>query len=94
MFEAFKLVLDNNSFLLNKNFFHQITGTATGTIAAPTYSILVIGYPEIQFYQKYKNEFCVNSGKYTEGNCDRILFNYYIALNATNINHLKLFRYT
>lgn len=34
--------------------YHQIMGTAMGTIVAPTYSTLVIGYLEIEFYQKCK----------------------------------------
>ena len=33
-----------------------------GTIVAPTYEVLEMGYLEIQFYKKYNNEF----GKYNE----------------------------
>ena len=47
--KALKLVLKNNDFVFNEKFFHQITGTAMGTIVAPTYSTLVMGYLEIQF---------------------------------------------
>ena len=47
--KALKLFLKNNDFGFNEKFFHQITGTAMGTIVAPTYSTLVMGYLEIQF---------------------------------------------
>ena len=47
--KALKLVLKNNDFVFNEKFFHQITGTTMGTIVAPTYSTLVMGYLEIQF---------------------------------------------
>ena len=48
--EALKLFLNNNHFVFNEEFFHQIDGTAMGTIVAPTYAALVMGYLEIQFY--------------------------------------------
>ena len=89
--EALKLVLKNNHFVFNEEFFHQIAGTAMGTIVAPTYATLVMGYLKIQFYEKCKNELGVNNGKYIEENWQRFLDNCYIALDTTNINPLKLF---
>ena len=62
-----------------------------GVIVAPTYATLVMGYLEIQFYEKRKNEFGVNNRKDIEENWHRFLDNCYIALDATNINPLKLF---
>ena len=48
-------------------------------------------YLELQFYEKCKNELGVNNGKYIEENWSRFLHDCYIALDATNINPLKLF---
>ena len=89
--KLFKVALKNNNFVFNKEFFHQIAGTTMGTIVASTYATLVLEYLEIQFYKKCKNEFGVNNGKYIEENWHRFLDNCYIALDATNINPLKLF---
>ena len=50
-----------------------------------------MGYLEIRFYEKCKGEFGVNNGKYIEENSRRFLDDCYIALDATNINPLKLF---
>ena len=91
IFEALKLDLKNNHFVFIEEFFHQIAGTAMGTIVVPIYATLVMGYLEIQFYQKCKNKFGVNNGKYIKENCQRFLDDCYIALDATNINSLKRF---
>ena len=45
-----------------------------------------MGYIEIQFYEKLKNEFGVNNGKYIEENWHRVLDDSYIAFDRTNIN--------
>ena len=58
---------------------------------APTHATLVMGYLELQFYKKCKNEFGVNHGKCIEENWHRFLHDCYMALDATNINPLKLF---
>ena len=62
-----------------------------GTIVAPTYATLVMGYLELQFYKKFKNESGVNNGKYIEENWHRFLYYCCIALDTNNINSLKLF---
>ena len=91
--EALKLILKNNHFVFNEEFFHQIAGIGTtmGTIVAPTHATLVVGFLELQFYEKCKNEFGVNNGKYIEENWHRFLDDCYIALDATDINPLKIF---
>ena len=50
--EALKLILKNNHFVFNEEFFHQIAGIGTtmGTIVAPTHATLVVGFLELQFY--------------------------------------------
>ena len=64
---------------------------ALGTIVALSYAILVTGYLEIQCYEKCKNIFSVNNGKYIGENLYRFLNNCYIALDAANINPFKFF---
>ena len=86
--KALKLVLKTSYFVFNEEFFHQIAGTAAGTIVASTYATLVMGYLKIQFYEKCKNEFGVNNRKYIEENWHRFLDVCYVALDATNINPL------
>ena len=66
IFEALKLVLRNDQFVFNEEFFQPITGTAMGIIVAPTYATLA--YFELQFFEKCNNEFGVNNGKYIEEN--------------------------
>ena len=83
--EALKLVLKNNHFVFNEEFFHQVVGTVMGTAVAPTYAALVMGYLEIQFYEKRKNKLGVNNEKYIRKNWHRFLDDRYIALDATNI---------
>ena len=65
--------------------------TKNSFIKLPTYATLVMKYLELQFYEKCKNEFGVNNGKYIEENWHRFLDDCYIALDATNINPLKRF---
>ena len=78
--EALKLVLKNNHFVF-KNFFHQIVGAAMGTIVALTNAALEMGYLENQYYERWKNEFGVNNGKYIEENWHRFLDDCYIVLD-------------
>ena len=62
-----------------------------GTIVAPTYATLVMGYLEIRFNEKCNNDFGVNNGKFFQENWHRFLDDCYIASDATNISLLKLF---
>ena len=43
---SLKLVLENNHFAFDNEYFLQIKGTAMGTKVAPTYATLVIGFLE------------------------------------------------
>ena len=62
-----------------------------GTIVALTYATLVMGYLELQFYERCKNEFGENNVKHIEENCHRLLDDCYKALDANYINPFKLF---
>ena len=45
--KTLKRVLKTNDFIFNEEFFHQIIGNAMGTVVAPTYATLIMGYLEI-----------------------------------------------
>ena len=49
--EGIKIILENNNCFFNNKYYNQIKGTAMGTIFAPTYATLTIGYFEIKFDQ-------------------------------------------
>ena len=83
LLEALKLVLKNNHFIFNKEFLSNCWNRYR-------YYLEVRWYLEIKFYEKCKNEFGVNKGKYIEENRHRFSDDYYIALDATNINSTKL----
>ena len=59
--EAIKLILENNTFCFNNDFYKQIKGTAMGTKFAPVYATLSIGHLEVKLYEKvtevFGNEF-------------------------------------
>ena len=48
--EGIELILSNNNFCFNDTFYEQLLGTAMGSIFAPTYAGLVVGYLELKFY--------------------------------------------
>ena len=54
--EALKIVLENNIFSFNNNYFKQIKGTAMGTKVAPTHATLVLAFLEEKMYKTVKIE--------------------------------------
>ena len=62
--ESLSFVLKNNNFKFDGNYYKQESGTAMGTVAAPTYACLVIGYlEEIKLFRNilprhFNNEQC------------------------------------
>ena len=50
LLESIKIILENSNCTSNDEFYRQISGTAMGTIFAPTYATLTMGYFEVQFY--------------------------------------------
>lgn len=52
--EGVELILKNNTFIYNKNFFKQLKGTAMGTKIAPTYAHLTMAYLEVELFHKIK----------------------------------------
>ena len=62
-----------------------MAGTTMDAMVASTYVTVVMGYIEIQFHEKSKNEFGVNNEKYIEENWNRFLQDCYVAFDPTNI---------
>lgn len=55
--ESLQFVLKNNSFKYNNEYYLQTTGTAMGTIMAPTYAHLVMAYLEVKLWDNCKSYF-------------------------------------
>lgn len=68
VFLKHELLLKNNNFIFNDEYFCQLLGTAMGTTIAPTYAVLVMGHLKIHFYEKRKQTFRMNAGNYFEEN--------------------------
>ena len=57
--EAASFILSNNSMTFDEMFYLQIQGTAMGTIFAPTYATLSMGFHEIELYVIIRNKFAL-----------------------------------
>jgi hypothetical protein len=55
--KSLQLILYNNVFYFDGKYYIQKKGAAMGTIIAPTYATLVLGYLEETLYERYNNEF-------------------------------------
>ena len=55
--EALEIIMKNSNFSFNGNFFTLVKGTATGTVTAPAYAILTMGYLEVLLYKQVKQKF-------------------------------------
>ena len=47
-------ILENNNCAFNDEFYRQISGTAMGTIFAPTYATLTMRHFEVHFYNIFE----------------------------------------
>ena len=78
--ESTKFILENNNFKFDNIFYNQIKGTAMGTIFAPVYANLTMGYFELQFYDicrinfghEQHNFICQNWKRYLD-DCQTLL---------------------
>ena len=50
LLQAMAIILENNNFTCNGKHYVQVSGTAMGTIFAPTYATLVLAYLEQKLY--------------------------------------------
>ena len=71
--EAIKLILENNTFCFNNEFYEQIKGTAMGTKFLPIYATLTIGYLEVKLYEKVTEVFGDEFENYFVTNWKRFL---------------------
>ena len=62
--EAVSFILSNNSRTFDEMFYLQIQGTAMGTIFAPTYATLSMGFHEIELYATIRNKFTLPVSNY------------------------------
>ena len=78
--EATNFVLKNNTFEFNGENFLQLIGTAMGTIFAPTYATIVMGFLEEIFYNKIEEKFNRTKREEIERNWLRFLDDCFIIL--------------
>ena len=88
--EAASFILSNNSMTFDEMFYLQIQGTAMGTIFAPTYATLSMGFHEIELYVIIRNKFTLPVSNYFEQNWKRLLVDCFIFLRLSLIKPSEL----
>ena len=88
--EAASFILCNNSMTFDEMFYLQIQRTAMGTIFAPTYATLSMGFPEIELYAIIRNKFILPVSNYFEQNWKRFLDDCFIFLRLSLIKPNEL----
>ena len=73
MLEGIKLILENNIFHFNEEYFIQTKGTAMGSKFAPIYSSIVLAYLEEKLYKMSEKEFDSDFRSYLEEHFKRFL---------------------
>lgn len=71
--EGLKLILNNNTFEFNDNFFKLNLGCPMGSKCSPNYAILVLGYLEVKLYEEVEINFGTQLRNYIETNFRRYL---------------------
>ena len=84
--DATAFVLKNNTFTFNNTNYIQLIGTAMGTIFAPTYATLVLGYLEEKLYDLIESLYDTKTKIYIEKNWDRFLDDCHILLDKNIID--------
>ena len=88
--EAASFILSSNSMTFDEMFYLQIQGTAMGTIFAPTYATLSMGFHEIELYAIIRNKFTLPISNYFEQNWKRFLDDCFIFLRLSLIKPNEL----
>ena len=88
--EAIKFILTNNNFVFNDEFLTQLLGTAMGSIFAPTYAGLVIGYLEIKLYAICEIRWGATISKFIYENWSRFLDDCEILLDKSVVKPEEL----
>lgn len=81
--EGLRLILENNNFHFDNQFFLQTKGTAMGTKVAPTYATLVMGFLEEKLYSVLPDVFDEDTSKYIRENWKRYLDDCFIFWNRS-----------
>ena len=71
--QSIKIILENNNCTFNDEFYRRISGTAAGTIFAPTYATLTMGSFEVHFYNISKLKWGKEFKKFILENWSRFL---------------------
>ena len=74
----------------NNEYYNQIKGTAMGTIFAPTYATLSMGYSEIKLYSVCFFKYGELLAKYIKENWNRFLDDCYTDLRSSQISPEEL----
>ena len=91
--EGIKLILENNYFCFNIEFYLQVKGTALGTTVAPIYATLVLAYLEEQLYLRLERDLNHQFSQYIEENFKRFLDDCFILFTKSDIELEKLYQY-
>ena len=62
--ESIDFILKNNTCVFDNEYFLQLQGTAMGTVFAPTYANLSMGYHEIKLYDLIELNYSVDIRQY------------------------------
>ena len=71
--ESIDVILKNNTCVFDNEYFLQLQGTAMGTVFAPTYANLSMGYHEIKLYDLIELNYSVDIRQYFVENWKRFL---------------------
>ena len=84
--ESVKFILENNNLNFDNEYFNQIKGTAMGTIFAPTYANLTMGFFELKFYDLCRDKYGEDLGNFIFKNWSRFLDDCETLLEENKIN--------
>ena len=85
-----KFILENNNLNFENEYFNQIKGMAMGTIFAPTYAHLTMGFFELTFYDLCRDKFGENLRNFIFENWSRFLDDCETLLEENKINPNEL----
>ena len=88
--ESARLILKKNNCKFNDEFCVKLNGPAMGTIFAPTYAMLSMGYFELTFYRICINEFGETLGQFISKNSYQFVDDRQIPLDKTKIDPNRL----
>ena len=88
--EDIKVILENNTFQFNDEYYIQTKGTAMGSKFAPIYSTLVLAYLEAKLYELSELDFGTDFRSYLEEHFKRFLDDCFLIFTKSE-EHLNRF---